>query len=604
MINIRLCRKELRVKFFTKDYPLFLQIKSIVKNLKFVWNPNSKEWSGSPYKYDELIESLSDIDMIEDQVDKKLLNDITAGIPEQEFENTRRIPDYSLMNFPPMEGKGDNKNFQDEGIKKGINRSRYAYFWEMGTGKSYIASAIIAHRLLKYHDVKKVLFLTTSIGVRNLKYELKKFIKDLDISRVSIGDKNNRLPFKEDVDIVISSYNSFRLICDAYRKEKGIDSQRPRKPFLPLEEWFNGGEGMLILDESHEIMNKSSQRGYLVNLHAKSFKYRYLFSGTPADQPEKLYNQLTVLDPWLTYGLSFEAWKDKMAYIGTRFSQYAVREWKQEELEKSNKRFLEKHGNFFKSKEVIDLPEYIERKIYLDMKPYHRDLYQKVVMEDFRDNINKNKTSVRDFVNRFPYLMLSVDNPELLKKHKDKFSDDLNILIDKFKPSYMEKFDAIDDIIEAHPGEKILIWAIHPLTINQLGKRYEGLNPICITGETPQEERNSLVEEFKTGNHKLLIANISTLNTSVTITDVTCQIYIERGFNYSNYEQSTRRIYRIGQDKPVISYILIYENTLDVLTDKNLSSKGMLVDGLLSKNFLTQEQWSEIFNLNSSDTNF
>ena len=129
-------------------------------------------------------------------------------------------------------------------------------------------------------------------------------------------------------------------------------------------------------------------------------------------------------------------------------------------------------------------------------------------------------------------------------------------------------------------------------------------NPICITGETPQEERNSLVEEFKTGNHKLLIANISTLNTSVTITDVTCQIYIERGFNYSNYEQSTRRIYRIGQDKPVISYILIYENTLDVLTDKNLSSKGMLVDGLLSKNFLTQEQWSEIFNLNSSDTNF
>ena len=149
-----------------------------------MWNPDAKEWMGSPYKYDELIESLSDIDMIEDQVDKKILNDITAGIPEQEFENTRRIPDYSLMNFPPMEGKGSNKNFQDEGIKKGINRSRYAYFWEMGTGKSYIASAIIAHRLFKYRDVKKVLFLTTSIGVRNLKYELKKFIKEAPVQKV------------------------------------------------------------------------------------------------------------------------------------------------------------------------------------------------------------------------------------------------------------------------------------------------------------------------------------------------------------------------------------------------------------------------------------
>lgn len=600
MIELSLHNRELKIKFTGLEYAQFTRLVSYLKKNHFRYEPKGKIWYGPAYKYKDTKEAFEDIDWVKDEVDQKKLSDIMSGPPEVSIERIERIPDYSLMNYPPMKGKHPYENFQAEGISKGINRSRYAYFWEMGTGKSYVAAAIIAHRLYKYHDAKKVLFLTTSIGVRNLKHELKKFIKNLDESKVAIGDKDNRLPFTKDVDIVICSYNSFRLIGEAYKKQKGIKSKNPRKPFIPFEEWFGGGQGMIILDESHEAANNSSQRGYLVALHSDLFKYRYLFSGTPADQPEKLYNQFKILDNWLVYNLNFTQWKDKMAYLGTRFSATEVRAWKKDELEESNKRFTKAHGNYYKTADLVDLPEYNERRIYLEMKPYHRSLYQQVITADLKASMEKG-SDVRDFVNRFPYLMLAVDNPTLLERHEERFDDNLNKTINNFLPSYMEKLDALEDIINDHPKEKILVWAIHPLTIKEIGERFKKCKPICISGETKEEERNNLIEEFKTGDHQLLIANIATLNTSTTITEAKIQVYVERGFNYSNYEQSTRRIYRIGQDRDVTSYILLYDSSLDILVDNNLKSKGKLVEGLVSKKFLTQEDWITIFNCKSTD---
>ena len=602
MIEIKLNDKEIEISFKTDSYPTFNKIVRVLKNHKFIFNSSSKKWRGPLYKHDEIVEDLENLDEIKDEINKEDIENPLSSKPEMEMEKTRRIPDYSIMNCSPMKGKSPYENFQNEGISKGINRSRYAYFWEMGTGKSYVLAAIIAHRLYKYHDASKALILTTSIGVRNLKYELKKFIKDLDETRIVIGDKNNRKPFNKDADIVIANYNSFRLICEAYKKDLKVKTKNPRKPFLPLKEWFDGGEGILALDESHEVSNPSSQRGYLVALHSELFKYRYLFSGTPADKPEKLFNQFKILDPYLIYNLSFNDWKEKMAYIGTYFSKYEVREWKKEELEKSNKRFVERHGNYYKTTDLVDLPEYYEKKIYIDMHPYHRDLYQKFIISDLQRQMKTDDFSVKAIINRFPYMMLAIDNPFLLKKHEERFDDDLNILINNFKESYLEKFRAVDDIIESYPNDKILIWAIHPLTINMLGERYKKYNPICITGNTDQDSRNELVEKFKKGDHQLLIANIATLNTSVTITDCRVQVYVERGFTFATFEQSTRRIYRIGQDKPVTTYFLIYDNSLDNAVDENLSSKGKLVSGLVSKNFLSQEEWSTIFNSKSTDT--
>lgn len=569
----------------------------MLRNNRLTYNSKTCDWSTSFINFEKIRSQLEDLDTIKTDITQEMLDGILTGEPELESEKVRRIPDYSLMNFPPMQGKHPFENFQHQAILRGINKSRQAWFYGMGSGKSYIAANIIAHRYKKYGDCAKVVFLTTSIGVRNLYHELFKFIKDLDPNRVVISDKDYRNPFdNKDNDIVIMSYNTFRLVCEYYKKVKKITAKIPKKDFLPLKEWADGKELMLILDESHELSHITSQRSKYVLLHSELFKYRYLFSGTPADDPEKLYTQYRILDPYLVYNLGISEWKNKMAYVGTRFSLYEVREWKKEELEKLNKTFTSSYGEYHKTDDLIELPEYYEKKIYIDMQKKHRELYEQVVKQRIPA-----RSSVRDVINLFPFMALAIDNPNLLEKHQEKFDMRLEGMINTFKDSYLEKFNAIDDILEDHPDEKGIIWAIHPSTIAKLGERYAKYNPICITGATEQSERFNLVNEFKTGDHKLLIANITCLNTSVTITEATFQIYVERSYNYSTYEQSTFRIYRHGQTQRVVSYILIYNKSLDVFLDKNLSSKGMLVDGLCNKDFLTQDQWATIFNATESD---
>ena len=221
MIRISLKGNKLCVKVDSSSYGSFNNAIRVLKDNKFRYNSTTKEWLGPWFKRDDIKGYLEDYDTVEDTVTQDQIDSVTEGKPEQFNESIRRIPDYSLMNFPPIEGKHPYENFQKQGISRGINSSRFYYAWDCGSGKSYVASALIAHRLLKYKDCSKVVLVTSSIGVRNLYHELFKFIKDLDESKVEIADKNNRDPFDhKDKDIIITSYNSWRLICDFYKKKK------------------------------------------------------------------------------------------------------------------------------------------------------------------------------------------------------------------------------------------------------------------------------------------------------------------------------------------------------------------------------------------------
>lgn len=654
MIQISLKDKLLLIKFKDIAGGNFSRAVATAKKLHCAWNKEAGVWTVSAKRYDSVLELFSNVDIVDTTFTPEELEEATVAAPELFVEKTRRIPDYDLLNYAPIIGKHPYENFQKEAISKGINRSRYAYFFDMGTGKSYIASAIIAHRYLKYGDVKKVLFLTSSIGVRNLKDELCKFIKDLDLSKVSIAGVDNRLPFTDNVDIVISNYNSLRVIDDAYSKvvknledeikkleivsrEKSIEKLKAsirglfklaritisseglsdfmveaKKKFREFKRimkyknlgetvkiWAGDGDLLLLLDESHQLANPTSARSKVAAKLVPSFKYRYLFTGTPADVPLKLYNQFKILDPWLVYNMNFSEWKEKMAYMGTYWSGSAIRDWKKEELEKSNNRFIKSHGNYLKVTDVLDLPEFFEKRIPVDMSSTQRYIYEEAIssiLSAAKDN--------QEMVNTFPYQMLAVDNPTLLKRHIDRFPGQVQAAIDKFDLDDLEKMKVLDDIVADNPDEKILVWAIHPDTIKYICSRYEKLKPVFVTGDTNQDERNAIVNTFKKDPKcKMLVANITTLSTSVTLSpECHIQVYMERGFQFDQYSQSQRRIFRIGSNQAAITYIPIYKNSLDYLVDKNLSSKGLLVKGLVSKEFLTQEEWRKIYNMNENTT--
>ena len=73
-------------------------------------------------------------------------------------------------------------------------------------------------------------------------------------------------------------------------------------------------------------------------------------------------------------------------------------------------------------------------------------------------------------------------------------------------------------------------------------------------------------------------------------------VYFERTHEYITYEQSRGRNYRIGQTEEVRYYNLVYNNSIDYLMILNLEKKGKVVENLIKKNVLSQEEWKSVFN--------
>lgn len=577
----------------------FTSVLGILRDKGFTFSRKTSLWKGNVFQFDAIRSELEEYDVVrvESEPALQLLRD---GTPELRISSERIVPDWSLLNYPPVKGKPPYEDYQKQDISAGLARNRYAYFLGMGTGKTYIFSALIAHHCKKWGNVGKVVILTSNIGVGNIYHELFKFIKGLQPAEVAIADVINRTPFTNKLDpakIVLMNYNTWRLVCNAYKKQLKITATKPKKPFLPLENWFNGSPGMLILDESHLAAIHSSQQSHLLALHAPLFEYRYLFSGTPADKPEKQYNQFKILDEYLVHRMSYTDWLGVYAELGTRFSQYDIREWRYDKLEELNKRFVGRYGIYRKSEDIVELPVHYIKRVYVKMSLQQRRIYEEFIQTSMDEYARSGDLDTRTITNRFPYLMLASENPTLLTKHIDKFGDRLASRILEFSPKHMTKLDALADVIEEQEGKKGVIWVSHPATATMIAERFASLNPLVITGDTPDADRKPILDKFeKDPEHILLIANIKVLNTSVNITWVTWQCYVERIFDYAPYEQSTKRIYRIGQNLPVTTYILLYENSLDILQDKNLTSKGKLVSSLMSKDFLTHEEWVNIFN--------
>jgi len=628
-IQIKTENGKIVCKFWSPDS--FTDIVATLKQHRCRFSPESKSWTIPHQKYDRVLEDLQEFDIVDTSLfDEQQIYNITAGQPELKISTTRMLFDNKLLKHPPRLGKTPFEHYQQEDITKAFNRNRYALYWEVGTGKAYAKAAIIAH-LRAHGKAKKVLLLSSGIGSINMVHELKKFLplNENEIVAVTKAGKD-REPFKKDASIVVTNYNTFRIICEHYeklkfpkkiakrkeelKKAKEEGKKAPKKSatkpeVLPLLEWFDGEDAILLMDECHLISNPDAEQTKWMLAHCDRFEYRYQFSGTPFDKNEKLYAQLRILDPSLTLRLSFSDWKEHYAILGTEFSQYGIRTWKYDKIKELNEKVRKGYGGIIrKASEVLAIPPNHIKKMYVDLSPLQKSIYRAFTISTLeRLQENKKALLTRDIINTFPFLQMAIDQPqELLVKHPDLLSPELTRMIKEF--DYEEdhaKIDLTDEIVKEHVDEKDekgILWYWHPATAHALMKKYAKYKPLMILAETPDDERAKILELFRTSKeHKLLLGSILILNTSITLVEAKFQVYLERVYNYSQFTQSMGRISRIGQDQETQTYIPIADNTIDCALDVNLSTKDLLNNKLLSKDFLTLDEWKRIFNYSEED---
>ena len=601
----------------------------IIETLKLngcMWDPNIKLWKKSIVDYLDLIKELNYSGQVVElsELDKQKFEDYKASLSELEISKERRIFREDLLKCPHLKGKPGNEDYQIHDCSKAITRNRFLFNWDMGTGKSWALTAVIEN-LRYYKLINKCIIFSTGVGVFNLKSELCKFGKNITEDEIfvinSITDLKDRdlfNPEKYPYRILIMTYDTFKGINNYYYdKAKGTKSNpRPSekteytKSYVPIKEWLEGFHGALFLDECHSLANPKSRRSSIMDMNLMYFKYRYEFTGTLADKYEKLYEPLKILDRSLVNGKPYMEWLKDYNELGNKFSNYAVNpdKWNMEKIGELNYKLLKDYAAKRKMVECLDLPlDYEVPTINVDMNPLHRKIYEDFVKQELelaKQRKLAGESTVKDSImNMFGIFQLACENVECIRDTPsfEKFPEELQSLINSynwFKDN--SKVPVIEAILEERVNEESqrgIVWYYHPKTKDNLVKLLKKYNPVVIEAGMGPEKMTEAINEFKDNDkHKIIIASINIMNTSVTLTQCKWNLYVERTFNFTIYSQSRGRIFRPGQTEVCRTYMMCYNNSIDNLQLQNLQQKGAVLDSLLNRNIVDQRMWRMIFN--------
>jgi|LSPY01.1.fsa_nt_gi hypothetical protein len=564
-----------------------------------------------------------------------LLSQIPTILPqfiELDTSRSKSTFDFTLLKKPPIKGKHPYENFQSDDIAKASNQNRFGFLWDVGLGKSF-ALAYLMERLFQQNKISKCLILTTKIGVKNLKKELLLFsptLKEDDIfclfSIADLKDKENRAIFTKysDKKVVVLSYSVLRVISDYYYELKNSTKTKKvsgrgkkyRKSPLPIKEWLGNKEGILMLDESHWIGSPLSKQTIIIKNILEYFYYRYLFTGTFATKPEKMYMQTYAIDKFLTGYMDYNQWCCYYNETGNKWSEYAINneKWRYERVDALNNLLVRKYVSKRKAEDVLELKENIDvEPIIIDMSDKHRKIYQNFVQEYFeilQNNLEEyfeelggkaaKKTSLSRMVLSNIMAFQSIcDHPHVSKRnsHYNKLSEYTRKIIENFDyEKHNAKLEFLEEIIEdrvENSDERGIIWVAHAETLRDLDEHFKkyphtivgaGCDPIQVTNEFINDKEK-----------KFIIASILVMNTSVTLTECKWNCFIESTYNVNDLIQALGRIRRIGQTDITRNYRILFDNSLDLLQYQNFIKGGLLLDSIGNKTFIKQEDWSNIF---------
>ena len=454
-------------------------------------------------------------------------------------------------------------------LEKSWNQITFAYFMEMGTGKTKV---LIDNAAMLY-DKGKIdgVLIVAPKGVVKTWYEqelpihLPNHIKNMTIlwqSNITKGqrEKLNSL-FKSDHDLHILIMN-----VEAFSTEKGKDF---------ATKFLNSHRTLMVIDESTTIKNPTAKRTKNILALSEISRYRRIMTGSPVTKnPLDLYSQCEFLSPYLLDFTSYYAFRNRYAEMKTLHlrgrSIQIVDEFKNlGELSNQLKGFSYR----VLKEDCLDLPEKNWTKRQITLTPDQRKIYEQM-----------KETALAHLNGKVASTMIVLT--QLMRLHQitcGHFTADDGTIQDIPNNRFKELLDVLSEM-----EGKAIIWAHYQHDvkniIREVVKIYGEGSIVDYYGLTPQDERDINRKKFQSDPRcRFLVGTPSTGGYGITLTAANTVIYYSNGYDLEKRLQSEDRAHRIGQKKNVTYVDIIAEDTVDEKIVKALRDKINIASQVLGE---------------------
>ena len=137
-------------------------------------------------------------------------------------------------------------------------------------------------------------------------------------------------------------------------------------------------------------------------------------------------------------------------------------------------------------------------------------------------------------------------------------------------------------------GEKVIVFSCFDEPIQKLAARF-GDQAVVLTGRTPSDQRQGLVDRFQNDPHvRVFVANILAGGVGVTLTAATQVVFNDLDWVPANHWQAEDRAYRIGQTQTVNVTYVVARDTIDDFVQAVLQTKTALVSAVVDGTALAE----------------
>jgi SNF2 family DNA or RNA helicase len=431
--------------------------------------------------------------------------------------------------------------YQQEIIEKAKSTPNLGLFLPPGLGKTTTTLTIISEQF----EGKTLIIAPKRVAETVWDTEVQKWehLKHLRVSKM-IGSSTQRMAgLKAEADIYLINLENVAWLCGL--SDKLVFTN-------------------LVIDESSRFKDPSTKRFKALKKHLKGFSRRLILTGTPTPQGmADLWSQVGILDLGQRLETSLTRFRDKyMEPDQVNRHTRVVYSWRLKSAMDSA--IQDKIADIcfsLKAEDYLTLPKLTELYHKIDITPAERKQYD---------------TLKKDMVANIGTETITAPTAAALAGKLLQFTSGAVYAEDgSWQEVHRSKLEYLESIMEESSAPTLVFYHFKH-SLQRLQEQFP--HAVVLSDDN--------IPAWREGKIRMLLAHPQSggigLNLQCNVGETAQTVWYDLPWSSENYIQANARIYRQGQEKPVIIHHLTVSNSIDEQVVKVLSGKISLQDALLN----------------------